>query len=94
MKLRNVTKNRPDIVEKFRPEPSSSSFQRPKNEMNIASGCPQFAEQAHVFNTDNGFVVDDTMYIEIMVDNSYEALHGLNISVQEMTRGYSNGGAK
>jgi len=41
-----------------------------------------------------GFVVDDTMYIEIMVDNSYEALHGLNISVQEMTRGYSNGGAK
>jgi len=54
MKLRNVTKNRPDIVEKFRPEPSSSSFQRPKNEMNIASGCPQFAEQAHVFNTDNG----------------------------------------
>ncbi|KAF6020546.1 hypothetical protein EB796_021137 [Bugula neritina] len=76
MKLRNVTENRPDIVEMFRPEPSSFSFQRPKNEMNIASGCPQFADQAHVFNPDNGFVVDDTMYIEIMVNN--ESTAGLN----------------
>ena len=32
-----------DIVQSFRPEPSSSSFQRPRNEMNVASGCPMFA---------------------------------------------------
>ena len=36
-----------------------------------------------------GFVVDDTMFFEIIADNSYEALHGLNVSVQE-TRGSSN----
>ena len=32
-----------DIFQSFRPDPSSSSFQRPINEMNVASGCPKFA---------------------------------------------------
>ena len=32
-----------DIVQSFRPEPTSSSFQRPRNEMNVGSGCPTFA---------------------------------------------------
>ncbi|XP_067940751.1 TNF receptor-associated factor 1-like [Watersipora subatra] len=89
MKLKNPMKKRSDIVEKFRPEPSSTSFARPKNEMNIASGCPQFATQEMVFSPENGYVVDDTMFIEIIVDNSYEALHGLNVSVQE-THGSSS----
>ena len=34
---------RKSIVQAFRPKPSSSSFWQPKAEMNIASGCPQFA---------------------------------------------------
>ena len=34
---------RKNIVQAFRPEPSSSSFLQPKTEMNIASGCPKFA---------------------------------------------------
>ena len=54
MKLKNQTKKRQDVVEKFRPEPSSSSFAKPKNEMNIASGCPQFATQDLVFDPSNG----------------------------------------
>ena len=29
-------------VDAFRPDPSSSSFQRPRRDMNIASGCPRF----------------------------------------------------
>ena len=40
--LINQDKQR-DIVQSFRPEPSSSSFQRPRKEMNVASGCPMFA---------------------------------------------------
>jgi len=93
MKMKNQTKRKPDIIEKFRPEPSSSSFQRPKNEMNIASGCPQFAEQNIVFATENGYVVDDTMFVEIIVDPAYEALHGLNPSTMESGVGRSGGGS-
>ena len=34
---------RTNIVQAFRPDPSSPSFCQPKTEMNIASGCPKFA---------------------------------------------------
>ena len=30
------------ILKTFWPDPSSSSFERPKSEMNVASGCPKF----------------------------------------------------
>ena len=33
-----------NIAQSFKPEPTSSSFQRPRNEMNIASGCPIFSQ--------------------------------------------------
>ncbi|XP_065885977.1 TNF receptor-associated factor 5-like [Dysidea avara] len=35
----------PDVTDTFKPDPKnpkSSSFQRPKTEMNVASGCPRF----------------------------------------------------
>ena len=32
-----------NIIQCFKPEPSSSSFWRPQSEMNVASGCPKFA---------------------------------------------------
>lgn len=53
-KLRNVSKKKPDIVEKFRSDTNSPSFQKPRSERNVASGVPKFAEQSYVFNTDNG----------------------------------------
>ena len=31
-----------DITHSFKPDEDSSSFQMPKSEMNVASGCPQF----------------------------------------------------
>jgi len=68
-------------------ELSSSSFERPKNEIIVLSLLGRLTV------SDNGFVVHGSMYIEIMVDNSYKALHSLNISVQEMTRGYASLGA-
>ena len=57
-----------DIVDTFQPDPMSSSFRKPKSDMNIASGCPRF-----VFRTElerGGFIVDDTIFIKCMIDTS------------------------
>ncbi len=57
------------VTDSFRPDPHSSSFQRPgRREMNIASGCPMFIRQEHLVN--GGFVKDDCIYIRVMVDTS------------------------
>jgi hypothetical protein len=57
------------VTDSFRPDPHSSSFQRPgRREMNIASGCPMFIRQEHLIN--GGFVKDDCIYIRVMVDNA------------------------
>ena len=55
-----------DIFQSFRPDPSSSSFQRPINEMNVASGCPKFAPLSIMDNP--SYVKDDTMFMKCRVD--------------------------
>ena len=55
-----------DIFQSFRPDPSSSSFQRPINEMNVASGCPKFAPLSILDNS--SYVKDDTMFLKCQVD--------------------------
>ena len=50
-----------DIFQSFRPDPSLSSFQRPINEMNIASSCPKFVPLSIMENP--SFVKDDTMFL-------------------------------
>ena len=57
-----------DIFQSFRPDPSSSSFQRPINEMNVASGCPKFAPLSILENP--SYVKDDTMFMKCCVDVS------------------------
>ena len=54
------------VTETFRPDPNSSSFQRPRSEMNIASGCPAFC--SHSLLRSRGYVRDDTVFIKIIVD--------------------------
>ena len=61
-----------DIFQSFRPDPSSSSFQRPINEMNVASGCPKFAPLSILENP--SYVKDDTMFLKCRVD-----ITGINI---------------
>ena len=63
-----------DIFQSFRPVPSSSSFQRPVNEMNVASGCPKFAPLSILENP--SYVKDDTMFLKCQVD-----VTGINIDV-------------
>ena len=57
------------VTGSFRPDPQSSSFQRPgRKEMNVASGCPMFIRVEHLLN--GGFVKDDSIFLKVVVDTS------------------------
>ena len=56
------------LVQTFKPNLQSSSFQRPKSDMNVASGCPEFAKLSVL--DDPSYVKDDVMYIKAIVDTS------------------------
>lgn len=55
-----------DITETFRPDPNSSSFMRPRVDMNIASGCPKFC--THLRLQTNGYVRENTMFVKVIVN--------------------------
>ena len=57
-----------DVVDTFQPDPMSSSFRKPKSDMNIASGCPRFISHTDLKN--GGFIVDNTVFIKCTVDTS------------------------
>ena len=57
-----------DIVDTFQPDPMSSSFRKPRSDMNIASGCPRFV--SHTELERGGFIVDDTVFIKCTIDTS------------------------
>lgn len=57
-----------DIVDTFQPDPMSSSFKKPKSDMNIASGCPRFI--AHDNLKSGGYIVEDTIFIKCVVDRN------------------------
>ncbi|CAF0958146.1 unnamed protein product [Adineta steineri] len=56
------------IIDSFRPDTKSNSFQRPRSEMNIASGIPKFCSLSVIQQEGNPYVRDDTIFIKIMVD--------------------------
>ena len=56
------------LVQTFKPNIQSSSFQKPKSDMNVASGCPEFAKLSILDNP--SYVKDDVMYIKAVVDTS------------------------
>ncbi|MBO9482403.1 hypothetical protein [Salinisphaera sp. G21_0] len=57
-----------DVHDAFRPDPNSSSFQRPRKNCNIASGCPTLLTIS-TSNLDK-YVRNDTMFIKIRIDSS------------------------
>ncbi|XP_017569631.1 TNF receptor-associated factor 2 isoform X2 [Pygocentrus nattereri] len=59
--------NREHIIDAFRPDISSTSFQRPISEMNIASGCPLFCPLAKLAGK-SSYLRDDTIFIKAIVD--------------------------
>ena len=54
------------ITEAFVPDLKSPSFQKPDNDMNIASGFPKFARQSIL--QDENFTVGNVIYIKCQVD--------------------------
>ena len=56
------------VIDAFRPDPSSKSFQRPKRDMNIASGCPTFCHLSGLNN--HAYVRDDTMFVKVIIDTT------------------------
>ncbi|XP_062521463.1 TNF receptor-associated factor 3-like isoform X2 [Corticium candelabrum] len=59
---------RDHISDTFRPDPTSSSFQRPRRDMNVASGCPLFVPLGTLDT--RGYIRDDAMFIKIVVDSA------------------------
>ena len=58
------------IIESFRPDIRSISFQRPCSAMNIASGIPKFFSLIH-FNQPpeiNRYIINDTIFIKAFID--------------------------
>ncbi|CAF1436781.1 unnamed protein product [Adineta steineri] len=66
--LYDQTPQKQHIIDSFRPDIKSNSFQRPRSEMNIASGIPKFSPLTMLQQEGNPYVRDDTMFIKIMVD--------------------------
>lgn len=56
------------ITEAFVPDHNSPSFQKPEQDLNIASGFPKFARQSVL--QDEGFTQDNVIYIRCQVDLS------------------------
>ena len=57
-----------NVTDAFRPDPNSSSFQRPRTEMNVASGCPLFVPLAVLES--EGYIKDDAIFVKMIVDTS------------------------
>ncbi|CAF2658131.1 unnamed protein product [Rotaria sp. Silwood2] len=66
--LYDQTSQQRHIIDSFRPDIRSSSFQRSRSEMNIASGIPKFFSLTIIQREDNLYVRDGTIFIKIMVD--------------------------
>ena len=64
--LDNPLKLETAITHKFMPNPQSSSFEKPKETFNLASGFPQFAPISVL--TDPMFVKNDTMYFRVKLE--------------------------
>ncbi|XP_062521681.1 TNF receptor-associated factor 3-like [Corticium candelabrum] len=60
--------SRRQICDAFRPDPTSSSFQRPRSDMNVASGCPLFCPLTTLDS--GGYIREDAMFVKIVVDCS------------------------
>ena len=68
LSLMDQESHRNHVMDTFRPDTSSSSFQRPVTDLNIASGSPKFVSQTVIDNPP--YLKDDTIFIRIKVDTS------------------------
>ncbi|NXR72273.1 TRAF1 factor, partial [Pycnonotus jocosus] len=60
--------NREHVIDAFRPDLTSASFQRPVNDMNVASGCPMFLPLAKLQSPKHAYVKEDTLFLKCIVE--------------------------
>ena len=56
------------VVDSFQPDTASSSFKRPTNDMNIASGCPLLMPLSYLDIKGREYIKDDCMFVKVLVD--------------------------
>ncbi|KFW00209.1 TNF receptor-associated factor 2, partial [Eurypyga helias] len=60
--------NREHIIDAFRPDLASASFQRPVNDMNVASGCPMFLPLSKLQSPKYAYVKEDTLFLKCIIE--------------------------
>ncbi|NXN00433.1 TRAF2 factor, partial [Sylvia borin] len=60
--------NREHVIDAFRPDLTSASFQRPVTDMNVASGCPMFLPLAKLQSPKHAYVKEDTLFLKCIID--------------------------
>jgi len=56
------------IINSFRPDIKSNSFQRPRSEVNVDSGIPKFFPIDMIQQEGNSYVRHNTIFIKVMID--------------------------
>jgi hypothetical protein len=66
----NEVRQAKHVIESFRPDTNSISFQRPCSAMNIASGIPKYFSLVDLNQPEeiNRYIINDTMFIKVFVD--------------------------
>ncbi|NWT72627.1 TRAF2 factor, partial [Prunella himalayana] len=62
--------NREHIIDAFRPDLTSASFQRPVSDMNVASGCPMFLPLAKLQSPKHAYVREDTLFLKCIIETN------------------------
>ena len=65
--LYDQTGRQSHIIDSMRPDEKSNSFQRPRSNMNIASGIPKFVPVPVMEQANNPYVRDDCMFVRCIV---------------------------
>ena len=65
--LLDQTGNNRHIIDSFYPDVKSTSFQRPRDAANTASGIPKFFPLPMLLQDDNAYVRENTLYIRIII---------------------------
>ncbi|NXI15974.1 TRAF2 factor, partial [Irena cyanogastra] len=60
--------NREHVIDAFRPDLTSASFQRPVTDMNVASGCPMFLPLAKLQSPRHAYVREDTLFLKCIIE--------------------------
>ena len=55
------------LSDTFRPDPTSTSFQKPTTPMNVASGCPLFVPHT-TLEADDVYLRSDILYFKVTID--------------------------